>query len=123
MTRATRIRWQAQGNDPTLDSRLASDRGMSKIHRFVEPVDGYIGNWGLFARRPLLCGRMTPSNDDWIGVWTDADGIPAAVCRRCETAFADAERRESCRRSPVADETLRDKADRRLSAPEVRHGA
>ena len=75
------IRWQTLGNEETLDSRLVSSRGVSKIHALHKPRESS-RFWSVYADIPMLCGVRSPEDDWLLRVEELADAL-SVTCKKC----------------------------------------
>lgn len=80
-TMAQAIHWQAAGQDETLDARLASGRGTSKVHALVVPR-AWDGMYDPFTRATLACGRKSPHTEEVCGLWPHYS-LNDVTCKRC----------------------------------------
>jgi hypothetical protein len=76
------VQWQARGNDETLDSRLSTRRGWSKIHLVADPIDvpdDCLSIADFACNLKLECGRTSPDVSESIAErWNQR-----ITCRAC----------------------------------------
>lgn len=74
--------YQNRGHEPTLDTRLETARGMSKVHALREPMI-WDGMWESYEGLKLKCGDRVPREDMLCGIWGTED-ITEVTCKRCQ---------------------------------------
>lgn len=84
------IRWQGAGHAHTLDARLASGAGSSKVHAISTPwTPGDLrSSWDLAQGQRTYCGAKVPDDRSAGLIGLDAwEGTDRVTCQRCQKAL------------------------------------